>query len=78
MSYLDLAQAFKISLKNYFICKGVLSSCMSVYCVRAWCLQGQNRELDPVGPELQVAVSCHVGAGVEPRSSARAASALNC
>lgn len=47
------------------MCTGVLSVCMSVYCV---CVPGvyrdQKRELDPLQLELQRAVSCHVGAGV--------------
>jgi len=39
---------------------------------------GQKRVWEPLRPELPMAVSCHVGAGTEPGSFERAASALNC
>lgn len=41
----------------YFMYMGVLLTCMSVYCIYAWCLQ---RLLDPLELEIQMVVSCHV------------------
>ena len=41
----------------FFKCMGVLLTCMSVYCIYAWCLQ---RLLDPLELEIQMVVSCHV------------------
>lgn len=35
----------------------ILSACMSVSHVHAWCLRDQKRELDPLEPELQTVVS---------------------
>ena len=43
--------------------------CMHLY---AWYLGGQKKAMDPLELELEV------GAGTEPESFARAASALNC
>ena len=40
-------------------------------------LAGQKRVLDPLGLELQRTVSCYVVLGLKPRSSERAAAALN-
>jgi hypothetical protein len=40
-------------------------------------LRRQKRGLDPLGQNLQVVVSQHVGAENEPRSYVRAVSALN-
>jgi hypothetical protein len=39
--------------------------------------KGQRRASEPLERELQTVMSCHVGAGIEPRSSVRAESALN-
>ena len=38
---------------------------------------GQKKASDPLALELQLALSNHVGAEIEPGSSERAASALN-
>lgn len=48
-----------------YVC--VLPAYMSVYV----------RVLDPLEPELQTVVSCHVGLGTELGSSGRTASVLN-
>lgn len=40
-------------------------------------LGGQDRVLDALDLELQMAVTCHVGAGDQTRSSVRTASAVN-
>ena len=44
-------------------CMYDLPACMSVYHAHAWCPQGQKRMWAPLGPELQMVVSQHVGAG---------------
>lgn len=38
--------------------------CMSIYHMHAQ--TGQMTVLDPLGLELQISVSCHVGAGTQP------------
>lgn len=46
-----------------FMCMGVLVAYMCEYQVCAWCTQEAGRTSDPLKLELQVTVSCHVGAG---------------
>lgn len=47
-------------------------------CLYAVCPQGgQKRVLDRLELGSLMVVGCHVGAGIEPRLSARAGSALN-
>ena len=41
------------------------------------CHRGEKKELDPLGLELKVVVSCDVDAGIKSRSSERASSAPN-
>lgn len=55
----------------YFACKYVCASpTCSVH-------GGQKRASAPLEPELQVAVNCYVGAGMECGFSGKAASALS-
>ena len=54
---------------------GVLSACMSVCCVHVWSLE---EGLNPLELDLQMIVSCCVGAGHKPESSGRAATVLSC
>lgn len=55
----------------------VLPSCIGVHyqCACSAC-KGQGKGLGPLGSELQMAASHHVGAEIKPRSSGGAASAL--
>ena len=48
-------------LLNVFMCRGVLSACLSVYHMQIL-LKGQKRLSDSLGPKLQMVVSGHVGA----------------
>ena len=52
---------------------------MYMYCVTNVCsaLRSQKGALDPLELKLQSAVNCHICAGLYPRFSGRAASALN-
>jgi hypothetical protein len=43
--------------------------CLRVNRMHAWCWKKPEEASDPLGMELQTAVSCHVGAGIEPGSS---------
>ena len=60
--------------------------CVCVFCLHiflcATCAPGalgdQKRAWNPLGLESHTVVNYHVSAGIEPRSSERAASALNC
>lgn len=54
---------------------GHMCGCVQVTCVPGD-LRGPKRTSGPLELELWVVVSCHVGAGTQPRSSARAARVL--
>jgi hypothetical protein len=61
----------------YLICLGVLPARIAVHCACST-HGGQKRVSDSsLELELQMAVSCHVGVGIEPRSSGRAGSAFH-
>lgn len=65
-------QTCKIS---FFVCVSVLSTCMYVQNICAWCPQ---KAWDSLGLKLQRVVSCYVGAVNKPGSSASGSSALKC
>lgn len=58
-----------------FMCLDVLSTCMFMYHVHAVPIKSR-KHTGSLGLELQMAVSPLVGAGITPRSSGRAGSAL--
>ena len=61
-----------------FVYMGVLSECMYMHCVFACVACGVHKWVfDLLALELQTVVNFHVRAELEPRSSGRAASALN-
>lgn len=61
----------------YFICLGVLSAYISVSVPHVCGAHGEQKSvLDPLKLEFQMILSSHVGAGIEPRFSRRAACAL--
>ena len=70
----SLHPLYSILFKFYFMCMSVLPACMYVHHVHAWC--PKRSEEDPGSPETGVTGSCKE-LGIKPRSSARAASALN-
>lgn len=55
----------------------VLHACLFTMCISD-ALRGHKTVSDPQELELQIIVSHHVGAGIEPWYSGRADSALNC
>lgn len=61
--------------KRIFMCR--VSECLFEYIYVPVAFKGQKRALDPLGLELHMAVSCHVGAGTKVVSSARAISVLS-
>ena len=61
-------------LKIYFMYMDILPPYMSVYHMCAQ--ESQKRTSDLLKLELQTVVSYHMGAGIQPRSSARASSDL--
>lgn len=52
--------------------------CVEMFCLQACLYTMYVRLLDPLELGLWMVVCCHVGAGIKSRSSARAASDLNC
>lgn len=62
----------RLYLLSFYTYKGIcLRICLSTTCVSG--AHGvQKMALNHLQLELQIVVSCHVGAGVEPRSSTRA------
>ena len=58
------------------MCIGALPACV---CASHDASRGQKRVLNPLEPELQMAVSSYMGAGTEPRSAGKAtARTLHC
>lgn len=47
----------------------VLSTCMYVHTCVPSAISGQRRALDPLGLELKMVMSCHVGVETQTRSS---------
>lgn len=45
------------------ICVSVLPVCTYIHKMDAWCPQRSEEGVRPLEPELQMVVSCHVGAG---------------
>jgi hypothetical protein len=76
-----VAQLFVLQVwpKHILLCLWVsLFSCMSVYNLWAWCSERPERSLDPPQLELQRIVIYCMMLWIEPVSSGRATSAMNC
>lgn len=55
----------------------VLSTCMDVHTCVPSAISGQRRALDPLGLELKVVMSCHVGVETQTQVLPKATSILN-
>lgn len=65
---------YSLFLKS--ICLYGLPTCISVYCMYFGPSGSQRNAVNPLELAQQKVVSCHVGNGIKPRSSGRAANAL--
>lgn len=72
-------QILRVSLLCFIYLLYVYGSfvCVTVHPACGPCHRGEKKELDPLGLELKVVVSCDVDAGIKSRSSERASSAPN-
>lgn len=63
---------------SYRMCANVcMHACLCISCMHGAC-RDQERAANPLGLDLQMVVSCHVGAGDPSESFGRAASANKC